>query len=158
MLISPYWDDRLMLEDNQDPHILAIGDSWFWFPKNNLLNPIFLHNYDRAIPTGKGFARLGNWLKEPMVRAHIDTSLQQGIVNRLLFEFTQRLKAQCTRSDQITFVDFARLGDVGRPEDIQGKGTLVSTEWANELHPKPRGFNKIVPSCWASAFAAAGLR
>lgn len=31
MLISPYWDDRLMLEDNEKPHILAIGDSWFWY-------------------------------------------------------------------------------------------------------------------------------
>ncbi len=64
---------------------------------------------------------------------------------------------QSARSHQITFVDSARLGDVGRPEDIQGKGTLTNTEWANELHPKPRGFNKIVRSCWAPAFAAAGL-
>jgi hypothetical protein len=268
MIMAPYWDSQLMLEDNEKPHILAIGDSWFWFPKNNLLNPIFkhfnsgkcilalgnngaeaveyvgkkyrdaiqssldawkdsieavlisgggndfaglddmfriiragcegftsvdecfnnaqpgqifdevgdayrqlidmifatvpnakifLHNYDRAIPTGKGFVGLGNWLKEPMVRAHIAASLRQGIVNRLLFEFTARLKAQCARSSQITFVDSARLGDIARPEDIQGKGTLTNTEWGDELHPKPRGFNKIVRSCWAPAFAAAGL-
>lgn len=268
MPTHPYWDATLMREDGEKPQILAIGDSWFWYPINNLLNPIsnhfhsgkcifaignngaeaveyigkkyryaiqssldawkdnieavlisgggndfaglddmfriirarcsgfasvdqcfnegmpggifdevadayrqlidmitttapdakiFLHNYDRAIPTGKGFAGLGNWLKEPMTLAHVDQSLQQGIVNRLLFEFTQRLKAQSERSSQITFVDSARLGDVGGPEDIEGKGTLTSTEWANELHPKPRGFNKIVRSCWAPAFTAAGL-
>jgi hypothetical protein len=268
MLTAPYWDPHLLFEDNQTPHILAIGDSWFWFPKNNLLNPIFnhfnsgkcilalgnngaevvefvgkkyrhaiqssldswgdsieavlisgggndfaglddmfriirarcdgftsvdecfnnaqpgqifdevgdaygqlidmvlaaapnakifLHNYDRAIPTGKGFVGLGNWLKEPMRRAHIEPGLHQGIVGRLLFEFTKRLKAQCARSERITFVDSARIGDISRPEDIQGKGTLGSTEWADELHPKPRGFNKIVQTCWAPAFAAAGL-
>lgn len=268
MVNAPYWDSQLMLEDNEKPQILAIGDSWFWFPKNNLLNPIFqhfnsgkcilalgnngaeavefvgskyrdgiqatldawpdhieavlisgggndfaglddmfriirarcdgftsvsecfnsaqpgqifdevgdayrrlidmifatvpnakifLHNYDRAIPTGKGFVGLGNWLKEPMVRAHIAASLRQGIVNRLLFEFTARLKAQCARSSQIYFVDSARLHDVRRPEDIQGKGTLTNTEWGDELHPKPRGFNKIVRTCWAPAFAAAGV-
>ena len=268
MLTQPYWDERLMAEDGEVPHVLAIGDSWFWYPLNNLLIPIFkvlggskcifalgnngaeaieyvsdyredvqesldgwkgsieavlisgggndfaglddmftvirakcdgyttvdqcfndgqpgqlfdgvanayhqliemvfasvpnakifLHNYDRAIPTGKGFVGNGNWLKEPMKQAHVDQTLQQGIVNRLLFEFTQRLKAQSAGSDQIFFVDSARLGDVGSPEDIQGKGTLTATEWANELHPKPRGFNKIVRSCWAPAFAAAGLR
>jgi hypothetical protein len=268
MIMGPYWDSQLMLEDNEKPHILAIGDSWFWFPKNNLLNPIFnhfnsgkcilaignngaeaveyvgrkyrdgiqatldawpdhieavlisgggndfaglddmfkiirtqcdglatvdecfkelqpgqifdevadayrqlidmvfatipdakifLHNYDRAIPTGKGFAGLGNWLKEPLKRANVDTRLQQGVVNRLLFEFTARLKAQRARSSQIYLVDSARLADVGNPKDIEGKGTLTSTEWADELHPKPRGFNKIVRSCWAPAFAAAGL-
>lgn len=268
MLSSPYWDTDLMLEDNQRPHILAIGDSWFWYPLNNLLNPIFnhfhsgkcilaignngaeaveyvgrkyrdsirasldawkdtieavlisgggndfaglddmfkiirtrcdgltsvdecfrdlqpgrifdevadayrqlidmifavvpdakifLHNYDRAIPTGKGFAGLGNWLKEPMKLARIDPSLHQGIVNRLLFEFTQRLRALAAVSNQIAFVDSARLGDVARPDDIVGKGTLTATEWANELHPKSRGFNKIVRRCWAPAFAAAGF-
>jgi hypothetical protein len=31
MLMALYWDDRLMLEDNQKPHKVAIGDSWFWY-------------------------------------------------------------------------------------------------------------------------------
>ncbi len=256
-----------MIEDNEVPHVLAIGDSWFWFPKNNLLNPIFnvlgarkcvlaignngaeaveyvgkyrqriqesldawkgsieavlisgggndfaglddmfriirtkcdgltsvdqcfnsgepgklfdevgvayrqlidmvftaiphakifLHNYDRAIPTGKGFVGNGNWLKEPMTRAHVERSLQQGIVNRLLFEFTQRLKARAASSNQIYFVDSARLGDIGDPDDIKGKGTLTRTEWADELHPRPRGFNKIAKSRWGAAFEKAGM-
>lgn len=267
MRTGPYWDDRLMQDDNEAPHILAIGDSWFWYPLNNLLVPIynllhgdkcifalgnngaeavdyvgrykdgiessldawkssievvlisgggndfaglddmfkiirtkcggyttvdqcfkdmqpgeifdevgeayrklidivfaivpkamiFLHNYDRPIPTGKGFVGQGNWLKAPMKQAEVSQELQQGIVNRLLFEFTQRLKAQSARTNQVYFVDSARLGDVSRPEDIEGKGTLTGTEWANELHPKPRGFNKVARACWGPAFAAAGL-
>jgi len=36
--------------------------------------------------------------------------------------------------------------------------TLTHTEWANELHPKPRGFNKVGRVCWGPAFAVAGLR
>ena len=40
---------------------------------------------------------------------------------------------------------------------FEGKGTLTGTEWANELHPKPRGFNKVARVCWGPAFAAAGL-
>lgn len=268
MANGPYWDERLMLEDNEVPHILAIGDSWFWYPVNNLLNPIFnlfnaskcifaignngaeaveyvgakykdtiqssldawknsieavvisgggndfagmddmfkiirtkcagftsvdqcfndaqpgklfdevggaygrlvdmvldtiphakifLHNYDRAIPTGKGFIGNGNWLKEPMSQAHVSPSLQQGIVNRLLFEFTQRLKEQVKRSGQIHLVDSARLADLEQAEDIQGRGTLNGKEWANELHPKPRGFDKITKRCWEPVFAVAGL-
>jgi hypothetical protein len=268
MFTRPYWDERLMIEDNEVPHVLAIGDSWFWYPVNNLLNPIFnvldadrcilaignngaeaveyvgdkyrerirssldawkgsieaviisgggndfaglddmfriirtqcngfttvdqcfnagepgklfdevgtayrslinmvfaaipaakifLHNYDRAIPTGKGFVGNGNWLKEPMKLAHVDPKLHQGIVNRLLFEFTQRLKARAAESGQIFFVDSARLGDVDDPDDITGKGTLTSTEWANELHPKPKGFNKIAKLRWRPAFKAAGM-
>ena len=54
-------------------------------------------------------------------------------------------------------MDSARIGNLTRAEDIRGKGTLASTEWGDELHPKPRGFKKIVKTCWAPAFAAAGL-
>jgi hypothetical protein len=30
-----------MLGDNKLPDLLAIGDSWFWYPFNNLLIPIW---------------------------------------------------------------------------------------------------------------------
>ena len=268
MLSRPYWDERLMLEEANVPNILAIGDSWFWYPLNNLLNPIFnlfngsrcvlaignngaevveyvgskyrsriqssldawkssiemvivsgggndfaglddmfriirpacgdyttvdecfndlqpqslfdevgnaytdlvdmilstipdarifLHNYDRAIPTGKGFAGLGNWLKAPMMQALVDASLQQGIVNRLLFEFTLRLKEQVARSDQVFLVDSAQLADLGSAEEIEGVGTITAKEWANELHPKPGGFNKIAKKRWKPVFESAGF-
>lgn len=263
----PYWDERLMIEDHRVPDVLAIGDSWFWFPKNNLLNPvfnvlggsrcilaignngaeaveyaadyreqieesldewkgsiravlisgggndfagledmfriirtrcqgldsvdqcfnsgepgalfdeiaagyralidmvrsavphasIFVHNYDRAIPTGKGFVGNGNWLREPMQRAGVARRLQRGIVNRLLFEFTRRLDVLAAGSSRIHFVDSARLRDIEDPGKIKGRGTLLRAEWGDELHPKPRGFDKIARQCWLPVFAEAGL-
>jgi hypothetical protein len=38
--IHPYWNEAVMQYNNEVPDILAIGDSWFWYPANNLLNPI----------------------------------------------------------------------------------------------------------------------
>ncbi len=92
-----------------------------------------------------------------MTRAHVDRSLQRGIVNRLLFELTQRLKARSAESSQIHFVDSARLGNVSDPDHIKGRGTLLRTEWGDELHPRPAGFNKIARLRWGPAFAAAGM-
>ena len=34
MLTHPYWDEMLMQQDNNVPNILAIGDSWFWYPQD----------------------------------------------------------------------------------------------------------------------------
>ena len=37
-----YWrsQEAAMEEHGEMPAILALGDSWFWYPANNLLNPI----------------------------------------------------------------------------------------------------------------------
>jgi hypothetical protein len=39
---GPYWDEGFMMGEGKFPEILALGDSWFCYPFNNLLNPI--HN------------------------------------------------------------------------------------------------------------------
>jgi hypothetical protein len=41
MANGPYWDEGLMLGAGEFPDILALGDSWFWYPFNNLLIPIY---------------------------------------------------------------------------------------------------------------------
>ena len=41
MANGPYWDEGLMLGNGDAPQILALGDSWFWYPLNNLLIPIW---------------------------------------------------------------------------------------------------------------------
>ena len=38
MINGPVWDERQL--DGISPTILAIGDSWFWYPFNNLANPL----------------------------------------------------------------------------------------------------------------------
>jgi hypothetical protein len=41
MANGPYWDEGLMLGSGEFPEIVCIGDSWFWYPLNNLLIPIY---------------------------------------------------------------------------------------------------------------------
>ncbi len=41
MANGPYWDEGLMLGAGDFPDIVCIGDSWFWYPLNNLLIPIW---------------------------------------------------------------------------------------------------------------------
>lgn len=41
MANGPYWDEGVMLGSGDFPDIVAIGDSWFWYPLNNLLIPIY---------------------------------------------------------------------------------------------------------------------
>jgi hypothetical protein len=44
-------------------------------------------------------------------------------------------------------------GAVGQPvlELVWSAGTLSDAQWANELHPKPSGFNRLVAECWSGA-------
>jgi hypothetical protein len=43
-------------------------------------------------------------------------------------------------------------------ELVWSAGTLLDSQWANELHPKPSGFNRLVADCWSGpARRALGL-
>lgn len=244
MASAPYWDERDMIAHSERPEILAIGDSWFWYPFNNLLNPIFnlwngkvilalggngaemadyagprfrseiaetleayadsirlvlvsgggndiagrgdfalllrddcrragsvaqcyaagqpegaldaieracrslvsrvrrtlpdaaivLHNYDYAIPSGKGFMGMGNWLKEPMDEARVPFRLRTRLVNDLIDGLGERFSGLAATLDNVHFVNSA--------------GTLRRAEWANELHPRPSGFDKLARLRW----------
>ena len=37
---KPFWDENEMISEGYGAEILALGDSWFWYPANNLLSPI----------------------------------------------------------------------------------------------------------------------
>jgi hypothetical protein len=37
---GPVWNESLLKADGVFPTVLAIGDSWFWYPKNNLAIPL----------------------------------------------------------------------------------------------------------------------
>lgn len=39
MIYGPVWDE-LQLQPDEAPTISAIGDSWFWYPRNNLAIPL----------------------------------------------------------------------------------------------------------------------
>ena len=237
---KPFWDENEMVAAGYGADILALGDSWFWYPANNLLNPIFrwlsparpilalgangaeaqeythpyylkefvrclktytniravllsgggndiaglddfgavlkpdctgisdpaqcfrtgqpaklmksvadaydeltaqvkkhrpeakifVHQYDYAMPTGKGFLGMGQWLKLPMDAAKVKTSIQQDVVNLLIDALGKRLEALESSAN-------------GRVVFLRTVGTLNPEQWANELHPTPRGFNKM---------------
>ena len=38
-MAGPYWDEGFMSGEGAFPQVLALGDSWFWYPFNNLLIP-----------------------------------------------------------------------------------------------------------------------
>ncbi|HTQ77609.1 MAG TPA: hypothetical protein VMI15_06265 [Burkholderiales bacterium] len=248
METGPYWDEDAMLADAKLPKVLALGDSWFCYPFNNLLNPIwnhwaggktilcqgkvgaearelaagqwlkdfrfalrgykstlqavllsaggndfagmddmlrilksecsgaatgedcfntqaveslmfhqvsdayrtllaevtkycptalvYAHNYDFAIPTGKGFLGFGHWLRDPMDAVHVPAAVQPLAVDYLINLFSDALAAvQKDYPDHVLLVD--------------SRGTLAATDWANELHPTPSGFTKIVDTAWA---------
>jgi len=252
MANAPYWDEVRMNGAGEFPHVLALGDSWFWYPFNNLLTPLFnywggnrvilaqgmvgaeavdlaagqwlrefrrvlkwnkstirtvlisaggndfagmddmsrilnadcsnaatgedcfnaaeaqalmfhdvagayrtllgevaqhcpesfvvLHNYDYAIPTGKGIFGIGHWLKDPMDAVGVPAAVQPLAVDYLIDTFSSAL-AQV----QHEFPERTLL--------VNSVGTLGPADWANELHPTPAGFNKLVERAWAPELA-----
>jgi hypothetical protein len=114
--------------------------------------PVLVHNYDYAVPNGKTLPGLRSWLKLPMDNDRVPTAgapldgLRRDIVRDLIDQFTLSL-------DRLE-------SNVAPPrvELVWSAGTLSDTEWANELHPKPTAFNKLVNECWSGpARAALGL-
>lgn len=100
--------------------------------------PIILHNYDYAIPNGVGFAGFkGDWLKAPMDQRKVPAFLQKDVVARLIQDFETVLVALANplQNQDVHFIRTA--------------GTLSAEDWANELHPTPAGFNKLVKQCFA---------
>jgi GDSL-like Lipase/Acylhydrolase family len=116
---------------------------------------ILVHNYDYAIPDGRTLPGMRSWLKLPMDNDRVPIAgtplggLRRDIVRDLIDQLTLRL------SDLE-----AELNGPGRPriDLIWSAGTLVDSEWANELHPKSAAFERLVAECWSGpARAALGL-
>ena len=106
---------------------------------------IVLHNYDFAVPTGQGvFGNQQSWLKPALVDAGVPENLQRACVRQVLLRFTEVLKT-------MTQIDSARIALV------DSSGTLADSDWANELHPTPAGFQKIARQRWRPVLEKAGL-
>ena len=65
----------------------------------------------------------------------VPAALQHDAVNHLIDTFSNAL-AQV----QGEFPDHTLL--------VDSTGVLASDDWANELHPTPAGFNKLVEQAW----------
>jgi len=99
---------------------------------------VLVHNYDYAIPNGKGFLGFGQWLKAPMDQAKVPKpdewalgSLRREVVKELIDQFGRKLEDFATQSkNRVTFV--------------KTSGRITKDEhWANEMHPTPEGFEEV---------------
>ena len=48
-------------------------------------------------------------------------------------------------------------GDPSHLLIVDSRGTLSDNDWANELHPKGKGFKKIAKECWKPILMDTGL-
>jgi hypothetical protein len=93
--------------------------------------PIFGHCYDWAMPNGKHPPCAGPWLKPSLdFTGWTDAAVGAAIVRSALEAFREMLMALANDAANRFIL-------------IDTQGTLVVTDWANELHPFPNGFAKL---------------
>jgi hypothetical protein len=92
---------------------------------------IFVHGYDYAQPSGKGVCGFGPWLRPSLkARGIVDKQLQIDVIKEILVRFRAMLQNLTTSLPNFVYVET--------------QGLLRPTQdWENEIHPKPRGFEKI---------------
>jgi hypothetical protein len=106
---------------------------------------IFVHTYDYGVPNGVGVFGGAGWLKPALDDARVPAALQQGCTRFLIDRFHNAL-AQLVGSS-----------GGGRVVLVDARGTLAAGDWANELHPRPAGFEKIAEQCWRPLLQQEGL-
>lgn len=119
--------------DNIDQHYRALIG--LIYTRTSLDCHIVLHDYDYAQPNGKGVLGRPGWLLPALVDAGVPEGLRQGCVNHLIDAFHGVLAG-------------IAKGDPAHLHVVDSRGTLEPGDWANELHPKRAGFNKIGQQCW----------
>lgn len=123
--------EKLMFHDVADAYATLLDE----IKQHQPDTLVFVHNYDYAVPTGKGVLGFGHWLKDPMDAVGVPAAVQPLAVDYLINLFSDAL-AQTQK-------DFP-----GHVLIVDSRGTLAPDEWANELHPTPAGFDKIVKRAW----------
>lgn len=118
----------------------------FW---NEYIRLVCISAGGRTLPGMRG------WLKLPMDNDRVLTKgaplggWRREIVSDLIGQMTMRLldlEATTNGPNQLK-VDL-----------VWSAGTLGDAGWANELHPKPSGFNQLANDCWSGlARQALGL-
>ena len=148
-----FWDMRNMQPEDGMPSILAIGDSWFWYP----------------FPGGSLLNQLG-----PLVAPKQHNILAAGYNGAEAYDSVYGKYEKAVRTalklygDGLSAVfisgggnDFAGFSVAKKNEDrvvlIKSAGTLTKEDWANEIHPKPVGFEKIAMQRWKPVLRDYGL-
>jgi lysophospholipase L1-like esterase len=103
---------------------------------------IIVHGYDYPIPDGRGvlggFAFLpGPWLQPGFhTKGHGSLEANQAVVARLIDRFNTMLQQLASEAP------FAHVAYVNLRNTLQS-GASYKVDWANELHPTPRGFKAV---------------
>ena len=105
---------------------------------------IVMHSYDYVIPNGKGVFGGEGWLLPALVDAGVPATLHQPCVNFLIDSFHNVLTKIAVTDPRHLFV-------------VDSRGTLGPNDWANELHPKGRGFKKLANTAWKPVLDTLGL-
>jgi hypothetical protein len=92
--------------------------------------PIFGHCYDFPIPNGAHPACAGPWLKPSLDFCNWSVAQGTTIARAALSAFHDMLKR-------------LESSPYNRFHVIETQGVLAPSDWANELHPDPAGFQKI---------------
>jgi len=93
---------------------------------------IFVHGYDYAKPTGKGVCWFGPWLRPSLeARGIVDPQLQIEVVKEILVQFRTMLQNLAASLPNFVYVE------------TQGLLQPTKKWWDNEIHPTPKGFDKI---------------
>jgi hypothetical protein len=93
---------------------------------------LVFHDYDFAIPDGRGICGFGPWLKPTFDLRKFPLGVaRQEVVKAMLLQFAAMLTSLAASAPNITF--------------INGQGTLKpqTSSWDNELHPARAGFEKF---------------
>lgn len=92
--------------------------------------PIFGHCYDFPIPNGVAPDCAGPWLKPSLTFTGWTVAQGTVILHQAMLAFRAMLQSLAADpANNFTMVDT--------------QGTLVASDWANELHPFPEGFKKL---------------
>lgn len=90
---------------------------------------VYLHAYDFAQPNGVGVCGRGPWLKPHLDARGVPAAMQAAVVVALLKKFERRLAKLVADHQSATL--------------ISTQGTLVAADWANEIHPRNKGFKAL---------------
>jgi lysophospholipase L1-like esterase len=105
--------------------------------------PILTHGYDYPIPDGRGFFGGFGFLPGPWLRpgfhkkGHGDQPKNTGIMRNLIDRFNRMLQL-VSSTPQFGHVHFLDLRNT-----LSGDPGTYRRDWANELHPTPRGFTAV---------------
>jgi hypothetical protein len=112
--------------------------------------PIVAHGYDDLIPSDTpvkydGLKVTGPWVKPAMeAKRIVNPTLQEKVAKEVVGDFNAMLsKVAAAHPGFFVHVDL--------------RGTLARAEWANEMHPTRRGFEKLAKRFVAAAKAAGAV-